>query len=212
MSSVLNIFQDVYHIVILHFVALIAPGNDFSLILRNSIIYSRKSALLTSFGISVGIFIHVLLGLTGISWLIKHNDILYSILKIICGCYLIYLGTSNFKPVKRTREGDVAELNNPRSINNWNAFLMGFFTNIFNPKVIVFFVSLFSTLVSGDLQKSKFIFFLVQMPFTAFTWFAFLTLLFTYEKSRSFIIRYKGILLKITGIILISGGLKVITL
>ena len=79
-------------VVILHMFAVMSPGPDFALVTRQSIRYGRKVALLTSAGIGTGILFHSFLAISGIIFLISSNNVVMMILKIICSCYLIYLG------------------------------------------------------------------------------------------------------------------------
>jgi len=47
-------------IAVIHFLAVASPGPDFAITLRQSVVYGRQSALWTSFGIGVGILVHVI--------------------------------------------------------------------------------------------------------------------------------------------------------
>ena len=49
-------------------ISLISPGPDFAVVVKNSVVYSRKTALLTALGISLGILVHVTYILLGLGF------------------------------------------------------------------------------------------------------------------------------------------------
>jgi threonine/homoserine/homoserine lactone efflux protein len=66
---------------ILQIVALISPGPDFAMVLRNSLIYSRKTALLTALGIAAGLLVHITYIGLGLGYVIKETVWLFNLLK-----------------------------------------------------------------------------------------------------------------------------------
>jgi len=58
---------------IIHLLAVMSPGPDFAIVLRQSISFGRKSAIITSLGIGAGISVHVLYTLLGVGILISQS-------------------------------------------------------------------------------------------------------------------------------------------
>jgi len=141
-----------------HFVALMSPGPDVALVVQNASRYGRQTGLFIALGLSVGILLHSLLSLTGVSYLVHQQPLLYTLLQLLGGSYLLYLGIGALRAVlshkaacngEPMRAAATLQLNSQRQ-----AFLKGFATNILNPKALVFFVSLLSSLIPSSMSLS----------------------------------------------------------
>ncbi|ASG04833.1 LysE family translocator [Vibrio anguillarum] len=141
-----------------HFMALLSPGPDVALVVQNSTRYGRRTGVFIALGLSCGIVIHSLLSLTGISYLVHQQPALFAMVQLAGGGYLFYLGLGALKSIYTTwRSPQAVDLNNElhRLIDNQRqAFSRGFITNLFNPKALVFFISLMSSLVPVGMSFS----------------------------------------------------------
>ncbi|EGQ9934433.1 TPA: LysE family translocator [Vibrio vulnificus] len=159
-----------------HFIALMSPGPDVALVVQNASRYGRQTGLFIALGLSVGILLHSLLSLTGVSYLVHQQPMLYALLQLLGGSYLLYLGIGALNSVLRhwhqpstnppTSQRQLA-LNNKRQ-----AFLKGFATNILNPKALVFFVSLLSSLIPTSMSLSGKATAVMILFMLSFLWFA----------------------------------------
>jgi len=77
-------------------------------------------------------------------------------------------------------------------ITNFEAVKMGFLTNLLNPKVSLFFLSLFTFVVSPDIPKTFMFFLAFFMVINTILWFSFLSFLITRKKVREFYGKYKN--------------------
>ncbi|MGL1044528.1 LysE family translocator [Vibrio vulnificus] len=159
-----------------HFIALMSPGPDVVLVVQNASRYGRQTGLLIALGLSVGILLHSLLSLTGVSYLVHQQPMLYALLQLLGGSYLLYLGIGALHSVLRhwhqpsanpTTSQRQCALNNKRQ-----AFLKGFATNILNPKALVFFVSLLSSLIPTSMSLSGKATAVMILFMLSFLWFA----------------------------------------
>lgn len=141
-----------------HFMALLSPGPDVALVVQNATRYGRKTGVFIALGLSCGIVIHSLLSLTGISYLVHQQPALFAMVQLAGGGYLFYLGLGALKSIYTTwRSPQAVGVNNERYKlieNQRQAFSRGFITNIFNPKALVFFISLMSSLVPVGMSFS----------------------------------------------------------
>ncbi|MCS0350677.1 LysE family translocator [Vibrio ordalii] len=141
-----------------HFMALLSPGPDVALVVQNSTRYGRRTGVFIALGLSCGIVIHSLLSLTGISYLVHQQPALFAMVQLAGGGYLFYLGLGALKSIYTTwRSPQAVGVNNERDKlieNQRQAFSRGFITNIFNPKALVFFISLMSSLVPVGMSFS----------------------------------------------------------
>ena len=142
----------------IHFIALMSPGPDFALVVQNATRHGRQTGLYIALGLSFGILLHSLFSLTGVSYLVHQHPLLYSVLQLLGGSYLLYLGIGALRAViamiKNPQSDQPNQTNNLVISNKRQAFAKGFATNILNPKALVFFVSLMSSLVPAGMSVS----------------------------------------------------------
>ncbi len=139
-----------------HFIALMSPGPDFALVVQNATRYGRQTGLYIALGLSFGILLHSILSLTGVSYLVHQQPTLFALLQLAGGSYLAYLGYGALKAtISRLRSSEEITQSSAEHLvlsNKRQAFSRGFTTNILNPKALVFFVSLMSSLVPASMS------------------------------------------------------------
>lgn len=136
-------------ICLLHFFAQLSPGPDVLLVAKSSASTTHQNTLKIILGISVGIVVWVLLTLLGFTVLIQQWSWLQQVLMMIGGFFLAKMGYAMLKDgVIHLRQetalhGEIKE--QPK-----NYFLMGLFTNLSNPKTLIYFSSVFSLALSSS--------------------------------------------------------------
>jgi RhtB (resistance to homoserine/threonine) family protein len=169
---------------IIHFLAVVAPGPDFTITVRQSITYGRATGLITSLGIGAGISVHVIYTVLGVGLIVSQSDIVFLVAKVIGAAYLTYLGINLIRTKKSTASLDVDEKTSISMSGN-KAFLIGFMTNALNPKATLFFLAVFTTVVSKETPLSVQAVYGIWMCSVNATWFALVSLLFSHKKIRS---------------------------
>ncbi|MFK8035908.1 MAG: LysE family translocator [Hyphomicrobiales bacterium] len=123
--------------------ALILPGPDFVAVVRSSIAGGTRAGLLTALGVSMGLAFYATLSLLGLSAILVQYQWLAWAVRILGGCYLIYLGcTLVFS------RSSIVEVDGQRTEQTGNPWLFGILVSLTNPKAIVLFTSVFATSVS----------------------------------------------------------------
>tara|TARA_B100001540_G_scaffold28972_1_gene24778 strand:- start:1261 stop:1887 length:627 start_codon:yes stop_codon:yes gene_type:complete len=195
-------------IAILHLFAVMSPGPDFALIVRQSLCYDRKISIITSLGIGFGILFHIFLSITGVGIIISNSIILFDIIKISGGLYLMFLGynsiASNVKIVLKVNQ------KSKNIKNNINAFLNGLITNILNPKATLFFLSLYTFIINNQPIVQIQIFYGIWMAIITTLWFCLLSIILTHPIIIKKIQKFLNIIQNITGIMLIAIGIQLI--
>jgi threonine efflux protein len=163
----------------IHFIALMSPGPDFALVVQNATRHGRQTGLYIALGLSCGILLHSLLSLTGISYLVHQQPTLFAIIQLAGGSYLLYLGYGALKATwqiiqNHDEDADIVNANDLILTNKRQAFSKGFATNILNPKALVFFISLMSSLVPADMSLSGKGFALIILFGLSLFWFSLL--------------------------------------
>jgi RhtB (resistance to homoserine/threonine) family protein len=192
-------------IALLNLLAAMAPGPDFAIVTRNTLLCSRTSGIFTSLGIASGVIIHVTYCSLGLAIIITHSSTLFNIIKFAGGSYLIYIGYQSIR--SKTQKLLVPTSGKTKqTISKWQAYRQGFLTNLLNPKATLFFLALFTLVVDSSAQWFNVIIALTLFA-TVFLWFSTLTLILSHPKIKDLLQRGQGVLLKATGVFLIGFGI-----
>ena len=162
----------------MHLIALTSPGPDTAIVIRQVSLYGRNEGFKTAVGIGIGIYLHCLLAINGISLIITSNELYKFIISIIGSVYIMYLGINML--ISKSEN-----INNDSKSTPKNSILIGFITNVFNVKAFLFFVSLFSFLIE-DMVDIYFYIFPIYFALTSSLWFIFLSYIFTASKNKTF--------------------------
>ena len=188
-------------IAILHFFAVSSPGPDFIIVTRQSIRSGRTAAIFTSLGIASGILVHSFAAITGLTYIISSNPLVFLYLKIIASIYLGYLGfISIFNSSSRTQ---YTSNQSTSDLNFLYSYRIGFITNVLNPKAILFFITVFSIVVDSSTSVLSLGIYGAYMSIATFIWFTFISYIFT---NTTLINKYRNslpIFEKILGCILL---------
>lgn len=115
----------------------LSPGPDNLMVLSIGISRGRWRGVVFGLGCGLGCLSHTLLAALGISALVAASPVAFSVLKVVGGLYLIWLGTQALRNGGVARvDGEAAE-----SLSLQRYFAKGLFANAINPKVVVFFLS-----------------------------------------------------------------------
>ncbi|MGA1833113.1 LysE family translocator [Rhizobium wenxiniae] len=123
----------------------ITPGPDMTLSISRAISQGRKTALLVVLGTNFGIVCHTLLVAFGISALITASPTAFFILKTGGAAYLLWLA---IQAIRFGSSLSVEKVDRPES-SALASISLGFWVNILNPKVIIFFMTFLPQFVSA---------------------------------------------------------------
>lgn len=150
-----------------HFMALLSPGPDFFLIVQTALRMTHRYAVALCCGIAVANGIYIALALSGLES-IQGYEPLTRLLRFCGGGYLVFIGISLLLAPKRDLKG----LN--RGIIHRESFLfqfwVGFLSAILNPKNMIFYLSLFTIMVSEKTLFQTQVFYGLWMCSVVFIW------------------------------------------
>ncbi|MEC8624057.1 MAG: LysE family translocator, partial [Bdellovibrionota bacterium] len=138
-----------WSLVVIMFLAMMSPGPDFILILKNGQ-YGFKSGLATSLGITFGFTVHTCFVIFGFSYIVTQNPILKEIVSFCGALYLLYLALK----IWRSSNEVINETQSNFYLQNYKlkeSLKEGFLCNILNPKVLLFILSFFTQFVPQNL-------------------------------------------------------------
>jgi len=116
----------------------VTPGPDMTLVARNTFAGGRILGLATSAGTCSGLLVHASAAALGLSAVLLASSEAFTVVKIAGAAYLIFLGIRTIIGAGRTASFRRGE----KATTLWAAYRQGVLTNVLNPKVAIFFLSL----------------------------------------------------------------------
>jgi threonine/homoserine/homoserine lactone efflux protein len=127
-------------------VLVLTPGPNMIYLISRSVCQGRFAGVISLFGVVTGFVFHMLTAAVGLTALLLAVPLAYELLKWAGAAYLLYLAWQAIKPGARSPfEPKDLSPDSPGKL-----FLMGFLTNVLNPKVALFYLSLFPQFVDPE--------------------------------------------------------------
>ena len=193
----------------IHLLAVMSPGPDFAMVLRNSLVYSRRVGIFAAVGLGLGILLHVAYSLLGIGLIISQSILLFNIIKFLGAGYLIYIGLKSLFARQQPQEESDSEQLPEKEVSSAAAIRLGFLTNALNPKATLFFLALFTQVISPETHLVVKMLYGIEMSVATFLWFSVVALLLTHTRVNSIFAKVKHHIEKVFGVVLIALGIKV---
>ena len=159
-----------------------SPGPSVALVLRTAITHGRSSALAVALAHGIGICVYALAVVLGLAALIQSSGLFMSALQIGGALFLLFLGCRMlFAGVRAltgaTREGvDASDQATSKDDNSALGLsqhaLNGFLIVFFNPKVVIFFVAIFSQFLGVEQLISRQVFAALMAGVIDAAWYA----------------------------------------
>jgi RhtB (resistance to homoserine/threonine) family protein len=173
------------------------------MVVKNTLGYSRRAGFFTAGGITAGILFHLTYCLLGFAVIISRSPFLFNIIKYAGAAYLIYIGFKGLLSKDNPIAATVVEKN---MLSDHHAFHQGLFCNMLNPKASLFFLGLFTLVVSPDTPLTIQLGYGFEIIFITFLWFFSLTFMLTQPKIEHKLQSLQHIMTKLMGILLILFG------
>lgn len=153
-----------------HLFAVASPGADFAVVLKNTLRSGQRVGTYTALGIGLGIFVHVGYTLLGVAIVFSQSPILFDLVKYLGAGYLLWLAFQSFRsrPKAASTESEIEHI----QLSKFKALKQGFLVNVLNPKVTVFFIALFTSIVSQKTPIWIQSFYGVWLAVYTFLWFS----------------------------------------
>ncbi len=194
-------------VALVHLLAVASPGPDFAVVVRESVTQGRRVGSWTALGVGCGIFVHVAYSLLGIGLIVSQSIVLFNLFKWLAAGYLLYLGWRALRA--RPMSLDVTDEANARAGRSaWQAFVVGFVTNGLNPKATLFFLSLFTVVISPDTPLLVQAGYGVYLAGATALWFLLVAWLFSRGRVRAGFARMGHWFDRLTGAVLIGLGVR----
>ena len=191
---------------LVHLLAVASPGPSTVLVIQTAAVAGRRGGLLAALAMMVGALLWATAALYGLQALFARFDWLYLAFRTGGAVYLVYLAIMLWRhardPLPEIATGASVHL------SGWRVFLRALLLQLSNPKIMVFFGSIFLSVLPQHLPAWIDGTVLAIVAFNEFTWFALLALLFSGGPARAFYRRAKFWLDRIMGGALALLGLR----
>ncbi|MBA6290133.1 LysE family translocator [Colwellia sp. MB3u-4] len=181
------------------------PGADFVLVTRTSIYNGRLAGLYMSLGMCLSVCIHASYSIAGLVVVIASSAWLFSAIKYLGAAYLIYIAwqlLTTPEPLHNDQKHQTAD------ISAFIALRRGFTCNILNPKTSIFFLSIFTQVVSVDTPLIMQISYGLIIMLAHFIWYSGVALLLSHTSILPRFNRQKQKIDKVAGFILMLIAIK----
>ena len=124
----------------------ISPGPSLAVVIRNTISGGRSQGIMTGLGHGIGLTIYAFIAVMGLSSMLIGNQTLFVSVQIAGSFWLIWIGCKMI-------------LSSPMEYSKKNVdsrkrgFIDGFMISFLNPKILVFFVAVFSQFIQNELTN-----------------------------------------------------------
>ena len=178
-----------------------SPGPSMAVVINNAIFKGRYNGILTAIGHGIGITVYATFAVLGLGLIIKTNVFIFNGLKILSIIFLIFIGVKSLLNKKKL------DLQKKNIKENAISFMQGFSISIFNPKILVWFIAVYSQFMS---QNNNLVFNIYLVSIAGIVdacWYIILTLAVTTASALSFFQKKIIFIQKIQGFFFIALGL-----
>ncbi|MDO4904268.1 MAG: LysE family transporter [Lautropia sp.] len=195
-----------------HFVAMAAPGPDFTLVMSQSVRHGRSAGIWVSLGIAAGLSIHVIYTVLGVGALMHTTPWLLNVARTSGAAYIGYVAWRMLRAqAAGATSGPAAEKKaSSAQTSARELFAMGFLTNATNPKVTLFFLAIFTSVVDAQTPPWAQAGYGAWMCMVNAIWFSLVATFFATRRVRDLFLRLGHWFERIMGLLLMLFALRLL--
>jgi len=188
-----------------HFLALLSPGPDFFLIMQASLRMPLRYGVAVCAGVATANAVYLVCAVLGLE-VIKELGWLMTILQYCGAFYLVFLGIMLLRAPNRPLFSDEpGHILQTRHLGR--QFLLGFMSGILNPKNAIFYLSLFTVMVSEQTGFVTRCFYALWMTTVVFVWDVLVAKVISRGRMNSLLSRGVFLVEKFSGLMLLFFGI-----
>jgi len=180
-----------------------SPGPSLALIIRNSINFSRLAGIFTSLGHGMGIGIYATFAVIGLGFIIQKSEAIFFIIQVCGSLFLMLLGLLFVFTKKNASESSSYQIHS-------NSFAQGFAIAIINPKILIFFIAIYSQFINADAELIEKTILVSTSAIIDAIWYIFISVLVTGYGLKEFLFNNRHVIQKIIGALLIFIALSLL--
>ena len=173
-----------------------SPGPSLALIIQNSINYNRLSGILASIAHGLGICVYATVTVFLLEFILQNSEKIFFFIQISGSIFLIVLGL--FFVLKKNNKNKIKTY----KINS-NSFSQGFIIALINPKILVWFIAIYSQFIDINANIINKTILILTPSIIDAIWYSLVAILVTGYGLKEFFNKRKSIIEKIIGGLLI---------
>jgi threonine/homoserine/homoserine lactone efflux protein len=126
----------------------VTPGPDMLYIIGRGTAQGWRAGAAAALGISAGCLVHIAAAALGVSAILATSAAAFAVLKFAGATYLVYVGISLILSSHSPAQAASPAVTAPVTLRA--VFVQGFFTNVLNPKVALFFLAFLPQFIDAD--------------------------------------------------------------
>jgi threonine/homoserine/homoserine lactone efflux protein len=187
----------------------VSPGPSFVLIAQTAVSSSRPVGVAAALGMGGGGVMFAMAALLGLQGVLLAVPSLYLALKVLGGLYLAYLGIRIWRSAQKFLL--VGGMGPGKPATKLKSSMLGFTTQVSNPKTAVVYASVFAAFMPAA-QTFAFDVALIALVFAIESgWYALVALVLSSERPRAAYLRYKAVVDRVAGGVMVALGLKLVS-
>ena len=190
---------------LLQLLAVISPGPSFLITARAAVANSRWQGVQVALGVGAGTVIWASAAVLGLHVLFEKFPALFFVMKLSGALFLLWIAFQIFR-----HAAEPLAIGNAGVEAGRNPFWQGFFTQISNPKVVVFFSSIFIALLPHDVPLWMSLSLIAIVSFNEVWWYSAVSAFFGTPAVRRFYMAAKSWIDRVTGLFLGGLGLNLL--
>ncbi|HYW58476.1 MAG TPA: LysE family translocator [Polaromonas sp.] len=144
----------------------LTPGPDVLYIVTNSLRSGARAGIVAGLGITAGCFVHIFGAAVGVGALLATSATAFTVLKWIGAAYLLWVGVKILFSRGAQKSTDLMAIAAAEPQRPLKAiFIGGFWTNVLNPKVAIFFLAFVPQFIAPDASNPAVAFALLGVLF-----------------------------------------------
>ena len=191
---------------LVHMLAVMSPGPSFLITARTAVAQSRADGIKVALGLGGGSIVWSAAALLGLNLLFRQFHWLFVGMKVAGALFLLWIA---FQILRHA--ADPVEMNEGESNERGHSpLLRGFLTQISNPKVVVFFGSIFVAMLPREAPGWMTLALIAIVTMNEVVWYSLVSLFFGSSPVRHFYLRAKRWIDRATGAFLGLLGLRLL--
>ncbi|MDW5441525.1 LysE family translocator [Polaromonas sp. SM01] len=145
----------------------LTPGPDVLYIVTHALRRGARAGMVAALGITAGCFVHIAAAALGVSALMAASSTAFTLLKWVGAAYLVYVGIRllSSKVSGFAIDSGAVCVHPTGATGLKRIFFQGFWTNVLNPKVALFFLAFVPQFIAPGVENKALVFLLLGLVF-----------------------------------------------
>jgi threonine/homoserine/homoserine lactone efflux protein len=190
---------------VVQLLAVMSPGPSFLITARTAVVQSRADGVGVALGLGAGTVVWAVAALLGLNVIFRALPPLFIAMKVVGALFLLWIA---FQIIRHAADPIALDGRKGEAVSN--PFMKGFLTQISNPKVAVFFGSIFIAMLPAHVPLWMTVALVVIVSLNEVWWYSVVALFFGSGRVRKFYIGAKRWIDRATGLFLGALGLRLL--